>query len=211
MNTGETIRAKVELPCSIRLSGSELRVVCGVTEELTRESLIVVMSSTADSRRLQTSAKVFIAVELPFSGKVEPRVLECAVTISRVRAFGSGVRIAARVNRMTVVTRAADNRTISPSVARSCAHGHVSAITRSPNDNSVIRTNHLTNLKSHLKGEHTMSFLKNFFAEEEGQGMVEYGLVISLVVVGGITAYTAFGTAITTGLGTVKASIAAGL
>jgi pilus assembly protein Flp/PilA len=56
-----------------------------------------------------------------------------------------------------------------------------------------------------------MTFLKNFFAEEEGQGMVEYGLVISLVVVGGITAYTAFGNAITTGLGTVQASITAAL
>ena len=56
-----------------------------------------------------------------------------------------------------------------------------------------------------------MTFLKNFFAEEDGQDMVEYGLVIALVVVGGVTAYTAFGSSIATSLGNVFTSIEAGL
>jgi Flp pilus assembly pilin Flp len=37
-----------------------------------------------------------------------------------------------------------------------------------------------------------MSFLKNFFIEEDGQDMVEYGLVVSLVVAGGVAAYAIF-------------------
>lgn len=43
-----------------------------------------------------------------------------------------------------------------------------------------------------------MSFLKNFFAEEDGQDMVEYGLVIALVVAGGAGIYAAFSTQLST-------------
>jgi pilus assembly protein Flp/PilA len=56
-----------------------------------------------------------------------------------------------------------------------------------------------------------MSFLKNFIVEEDGQDMVEYGLVIALVVVVGITAFTTLGTQISTGIGAVGTSIAAAL
>ena len=56
-----------------------------------------------------------------------------------------------------------------------------------------------------------MTFLKNFFAEEEGQGMVEYGLVISLVVVGGIAAYSAFGGALNNGIGSLTTNISGNL
>jgi len=48
-----------------------------------------------------------------------------------------------------------------------------------------------------------MKFLKNFFAEEDGQDMVEYGLVISLVVVGGVVAYQTFSNTLGTNLNTV--------
>lgn len=47
--------------------------------------------------------------------------------------------------------------------------------------------------------------MKGFFANEEGQGMVEYGLIIALVAVGAVVAITAFGDdigAFFTGLGT---------
>ncbi len=52
-----------------------------------------------------------------------------------------------------------------------------------------------------------MKFLKNFFAEEDGQDMIEYGLVISLVVIGGVAAYTAFSGAINSGLNVVAGHI----
>lgn len=191
MNSGEKIRAKVELPCSIRLSGSELRVARGVTEELTRESLVVVASQAA-AGWLKTSADVFIAVELPFAGAFEPRVLECAATISRVRSFSNGVRIAAKVNRMAVISRNPEARARSRAAAHSCAAGAVPAVERPQNDNPVIRMNHSTNLNTNPTGESTMSFLKNFFVEEDGQDMVEYGLVIALVVAGGAGIYTVF-------------------
>jgi pilus assembly protein Flp/PilA len=54
-----------------------------------------------------------------------------------------------------------------------------------------------------------MSFIKNLFVEEEGQDMVEYGMVIALVVLAATailtgfktnigTAFTALGTDVTT-------------
>ena len=52
-----------------------------------------------------------------------------------------------------------------------------------------------------------MSNLRKFCAEEDGQDMVEYGLVISLIVIGGVTAYTAFSNAINTGIGAIATSV----
>ena len=205
MNTGETIRARVELPCSIRLDGSELRIARGVTEELTRESLIVVTPSIAGSRWLRASANVSIAVELPVTGTFEPRVLECAASISRVRAFSSGVRIVARVHRMAVVNRDPGARTRSRCAIHPYAAEAVPAIERSQNDNPVIHLNRRTNSNSNLRGDNTMSFLKNFFVEEDGQDMVEYGLVVAALVIGGVaifTGYTGKLTSAMTALGT---------
>jgi Flp pilus assembly pilin Flp len=203
MKSGETIRANVELPCSVRLSGSELQIARGITEEITRESVVVVMSSVAAGNWLKASANVSIAVELPFTGAVEPRVLECLATISRVRTSGKGVRIVATIDRMMVISRDPEAQIRLRSAAHRCASGSVSAIERSLNVNPVIRTNHRTKLKSELTGERTMKFLKNFFAEEDGQDMVEYGLVISLVVVGGVVAYQTFSNTLGTNLNTV--------
>jgi Flp pilus assembly pilin Flp len=210
IRAGEAIRAKVELPCSLRLKGSEIRIVRGVTEEVTRESLVVVIPSPAGGW-LKNAANVTIAVELPVKGKFEPRVLECAATISLVSASVNAVRVVAKVNRMTVMSREAEPEVASRPVRHSCAAGNVPAVSRSQNDNPVIPRNHRTNLKKHSRGEHTMSFLKNFFVEEDGQDMVEYGLVISLVVIGGVTAYTAFGTSINSAIGVVGTHITSSL
>jgi Flp pilus assembly pilin Flp len=213
MNTGETIRARVELPCSIRLDGSELRIAHGVTEELTRESLIVVTPSIADSRWLKTSANVSIAVELPVTGTFEPRVLECAASISRVRAFSSGVRIVATVHRMAVVNRDPETRTRTRCAGHSHAVESVPAIEGSQNDNPVIHLNHRTNSNSNsnLRGDNTMSFLKNFFVEEDGQDMVEYGLVLAAVVAAGTIIFTAFGTNVKAGWVTIETAVTAAL
>jgi Flp pilus assembly pilin Flp len=211
MNTGETIRARVELPCSIRLDGSELRIARGVTEELTRESLIVVTPSIAGSRWLKAAANVSIAVELPVTGTFEPRVLECAASISRVRAFSSGVRIVARVHRMAVVNRDPEKRLRTRCAMHSHAAESVPAIERSQNDNPVIHTNHRTNSNSNLRGDNAMSFLKRLFVEEDGQDMVEYGLILALIVAGGLVAYQALGGAVTGGITTAAKAVAAAL
>jgi Flp pilus assembly pilin Flp len=47
-----------------------------------------------------------------------------------------------------------------------------------------------------------MHLLKRLLADEDGQDMVEYGLVISLVVVGSVVIYQTLGTAIVAGLTT---------
>jgi Flp pilus assembly pilin Flp len=168
--------------------------------------LVVVASQTA-GRWLKASADVFIAVELPFAGAFEPRVLECAATISRVRSFSNGVRIAAKVNRMAVIGRSPEARARSRAAAHSYAAGTVPAVERPQNDNPVIRMNHSTNLNTNPTGENTMSFLKNFFVEEDGQDMVEYGLVIALVVAGGAGIYTAFSTQLTTAFTTLGGKV----
>ncbi len=56
-----------------------------------------------------------------------------------------------------------------------------------------------------------MSFLKNFFVEEDGQDMVEYGLVVSLIVAGGITALGFYTGALSTALTSVGTAIKAAL
>jgi Flp pilus assembly pilin Flp len=52
-----------------------------------------------------------------------------------------------------------------------------------------------------------MTLLRGLFAEEDGQDMIEYGLVISLVVIGGIASYQAFQNQIGAALNTLGAAI----
>ena len=52
-----------------------------------------------------------------------------------------------------------------------------------------------------------MSFLKNFFVEEDGQDMVEYGLVVAALVVGGIAIFTGYTGALTTAMGDLGAAV----
>lgn len=52
-----------------------------------------------------------------------------------------------------------------------------------------------------------MRLLKRFMLDEDGQDMVEYGLVISLVVIGGVVAYQAFSNQIGGSLNTVFTQI----
>jgi len=52
-----------------------------------------------------------------------------------------------------------------------------------------------------------MSFFKRFCIEEDGQDMIEYGLVISLVVIGAAVSYQAFATQIGTALTTLGNTI----
>jgi len=46
-----------------------------------------------------------------------------------------------------------------------------------------------------------MSFFKNFIAEENGQDMVEYGLVVGLIVLAAVGALTAYSGVISTAFG----------
>ena len=52
-----------------------------------------------------------------------------------------------------------------------------------------------------------MSLLRSLLSEEHGQDMIEYGLVISLVVIGGIASYQAFQGQIGNALNTLGAAI----
>jgi len=52
-----------------------------------------------------------------------------------------------------------------------------------------------------------MALMHRFWREEDGQDMIEYGLVISLVVIGGIASYTAFKNQIGDALNVLGSSI----
>jgi pilus assembly protein Flp/PilA len=52
-----------------------------------------------------------------------------------------------------------------------------------------------------------MSFWKQLFHEEDGQDMVEYGLIIGLVVLACVTAYTALGGSISTGINNTSTEV----
>jgi Flp pilus assembly pilin Flp len=56
-----------------------------------------------------------------------------------------------------------------------------------------------------------MGLLKGFFTEEDGQDMVEYGLVIALVVVAAASLLNGFKGKISTGLSTLGTSVDASL
>ncbi len=56
-----------------------------------------------------------------------------------------------------------------------------------------------------------MTFLKNFFVEEDGQDMVEYGLVISLVVAAAAGIIAVYTGALTTAFGQLKTAVLAAL
>ena len=56
-----------------------------------------------------------------------------------------------------------------------------------------------------------MSSLRRFINEADGQDMIEYGLVLSLVVVGGVAGYVAFQGQITNALNTLGSSIASNI
>jgi Flp pilus assembly pilin Flp len=60
-------------------------------------------------------------------------------------------------------------------------------------------------------GEEIMSLLKNFLIEEDGQDLVEYGLVLAAVVAAGVLAFTAYSSTISTGFSSIYTAIAGAL
>jgi Flp pilus assembly pilin Flp len=179
MSLSRNIRARIELPCSIRFLATGLEAARGITEELSRESLVVIAFSAIPVERLRNSVHIAVAIELPHSREFKPRLLECAVSVSGVRLVGSGLRISAKVNRMSIKDLKPD-RVVSGTPDTS--HYELPlfpAIEGSRNIHPVVQSGHLA---KKIQGEHSMSFLKKLFIEEDGQDMVEYGLVIAAVV-----------------------------
>ncbi|MBU9711587.1 Flp family type IVb pilin [Evansella tamaricis] len=52
-----------------------------------------------------------------------------------------------------------------------------------------------------------MSELKRFISEEEGQGMTEYGLILGVIAIGAVAAFTAFGGALIDKVNEVRQSV----
>ena len=56
-----------------------------------------------------------------------------------------------------------------------------------------------------------MSFLKNFFVEEDGQDMVEYGLVVAGIVLGGAAIMLAYSNSVKAAFVTLQTDITTAL
>ena len=101
---------------------------------------------------------------------------------------------------MAVVSRDPDpKQPHTPSYYRCAAD--ISAASQPQNNNPVIPRDYTT--YSNSKGEKTMEFLKNFLIEEDGQDLVEYGLVIAGLVLAGTAAITIY----TGGLGNAMSAL----
>lgn len=53
-----------------------------------------------------------------------------------------------------------------------------------------------------------MTQIRNFFQDEQGQGMVEYGLVVALIAMVVLAAIATFGTNLSTGFGSMNGKVA---
>ena len=197
MSVLETIRARVALPCTIRPSGAEHLLVKAQTEELTRDSVTVLVRSRATLAWLAPSADVIIAIELPFHGHFTPRVLECGASLTRILTGKERFEVHARVDRMHIAER---KNELSKEPAIDLTTPGKDAC----RDRAIAKQ--LT-IPSNSQGDKTMSFLKNFIREEEGQGMVEYGLILGLVVFAAVAAWQGFSTALNNGIGTQKTNL----
>jgi pilus assembly protein Flp/PilA len=185
----------------------------------------LIVRSTPLLKWLTVNANIFIEVELPSTGTWTPRLLECSATVAGVRRLRGTVRVTAAIGRMIVVTRDCPKSILTGPATTAPEAEPITAVEGPRNLSPVILRDHLTNViqrslgpdNSSLntkqvnttQGENNMSFLKNLFIEEDGQDMVEYGLVIALVVLAAAaimtgfktsigTAFTALGTDVTT-------------
>jgi pilus assembly protein Flp/PilA len=208
MSPSEIIKARIELPCTIRFYSKGLGYTSGITEELSRESLVVIAFSVVHADWLSKPSEIAVDIELPHWREFHPRILECAATVTGLHPADSGLRISARVNRMCIKDRETGSvvpeHDVVPVGFRSFA-----AIGRSRNADLVIRKNHLT--QNTQKGKNSMSFAKKLFTEEDGQDMVEYGLVIALVVLAAGAVMTAFKGSISTAFSTLGTSVTTSL
>ena len=68
MNLSQTIKARIELPCSIRFQEKGLGSTRGITEEISRESLVVIAYPSAIGEWLNKFAHIAVGIDLPHSG-----------------------------------------------------------------------------------------------------------------------------------------------
>lgn len=209
MDQSQIIKARIELPCSIRFYSKGLGSTSGVTEELSRESLVVIAFSVVRPEWLSKLAHIAVGIELPHSREFRPRLLECAATVSGVHPVENGLRIAAKVNRMCIKDREPGHAVPSGYEAGQRGLRPKAASEGTRNTDFVIRESHLT--KNLQQGEYTMSFVKKLFVEEDGQDMVEYGLVLGLVVLACASLLSTFQGKISTGFSSLGASVAGDL
>jgi len=210
MNRTGTLSAKIDLPCVARLNGADGMAIRGVTEEIARRWLIVVLPTGSGSKWLRIATNILIGVDLPCAGRFTPRILECAATVSHIETVTAGIRMTAGIHRMKILDYEAGTGPLYRHYSHVSTCEFLTAVPRPQNSGPVILRNHSTDFTS-TQGEHNMSFLKNLFIEEDGQDMVEYGLVIALVVIASVailtgfktnigTAFTAIGTDVTTNI-----------
>jgi len=164
INVRRPIKARIDLPCSVALRCSGLIVIRGVTEELSRESLVIIAFPALAFRVLCPHARIRVTVELPNSRLSKPRLLQCSATVSAVSPLDRGLRIEATVQHMSI-----QDRDLVPSLSSMSGPAQFgvhsgSAIAGSRNHHvAVLRSRSALNSKQ----DYSMAFLRKLSIEED--------------------------------------------
>jgi hypothetical protein len=98
------IRVRSEMACTIR-SDSTPKVVQGITKDLSRDSVILLVCGKPAAAWPKSQAEIVIQVPLPFRGHFRPRSLEIAAAVVHTSLQGGLLRVVATVRGMTFVDR----------------------------------------------------------------------------------------------------------
>lgn len=98
------IRVRSEMACTIR-SDSTPKVMHGITKDLSRDSVILLVCGKPAVAWPKSQAEILIHVALPFRGHCRPRSLEIAAVVAHTSVQGGLLRVVATVHGMAFVDR----------------------------------------------------------------------------------------------------------
>jgi hypothetical protein len=99
----QLIRARVALPCILRSPASMEEKAGGVTEELTRDTLLLRLPRGPAAHSLRTVLALVVDIELPAADRRSARYLECTATVRSALPAGDTVQILLDVTSMNFI------------------------------------------------------------------------------------------------------------
>jgi hypothetical protein len=105
MSPIQQIRVRSEMPCTIQPNHPQQRKIAGVTKDLSRDSVSVLICGKPAPAWLQRQAEIIIQVALPFRHNFQPKSLEIRAVVAHLNAQGDASRVTATVRGMTFVDR----------------------------------------------------------------------------------------------------------
>jgi hypothetical protein len=100
----EPIKANVALPCVVRSPASTEAGVEGVTDELTRDRIVLRLPAGPPALSLRPGLAVVVDIELPVSDGRSPRHLECTAAVHSTQLLGDAVQVLLDVSSMNFIS-----------------------------------------------------------------------------------------------------------